>query len=161
MSKRFPSRGERFSALQSDVQEALGIVETAQEKVDTAIAERDAIGAEEGESKNIGSILDEHDAAELQRVADIVSGASAGAEELNDELQNWLDNMPENLQSSMKAEQLQEAIDELENFTGALESVDLGSVFDEELDDAQSTLQEAASSLQEAIDVDVMFPGMF
>jgi len=43
-----------------------------------------------------------------------IGSARADFEELRDELQSWLDNMPENLQASSKAEELQTAIDELE-----------------------------------------------
>ena len=44
---------------------------------------------------------------------EMVARASDSIGELRDELQDWLDNMPENLQGSSKAEQLQEAIEEL------------------------------------------------
>ena len=42
---------------------------------------------------------------------------------IKDELEQWLDNMPENLQASMKAEQLEEAIQSLEEIADELESV--------------------------------------
>ena len=49
-------------------------------------------------------------------------------------MENWLDNMPENLQGSAKADELQEAVDNLESFV---------------------------SSCEEAENVEVDFPGMF
>ena len=63
-----------------------------------------------------------------------VTDAKCEIEDLASELQSWLDNMPESLQGSAKAEDLQEAIDNLES---------------------------AASSLEEAEGVEVSFPGMF
>jgi len=43
--------------------------------------------------------------------------------DLRDELESWLDNMPENLQESPKAEQLQEAIDELGGVIDSVEEI--------------------------------------
>ncbi len=63
-----------------------------------------------------------------------ISDARAEAEELRDELQNWRDSLPENLQSSSKADQLDEAISNLETFI---------------------------QSAEEAEGTDVEFPGMF
>jgi DNA repair exonuclease SbcCD ATPase subunit len=42
---------------------------------------------------------------------------------LKEELEQWLDNMPENLQASMKAEQLEEAIQNLEEIANELEEI--------------------------------------
>lgn len=42
---------------------------------------------------------------------------------LKEELEQWLDNMPENLQASMKAEQLEEAIQNLEEIADELEEI--------------------------------------
>ncbi len=50
----------------------------------------------------------------FQKAADKVSDAQAEFEILKEELEDWLGNMPENLQSSAKADELQEAIDGLE-----------------------------------------------
>lgn len=55
-------------------------------------------------------------------------------EELQGELEDWLGNLPENLQQSSKADELQEAIDNLE---------------------------EIKSNLEQAIDTDVEFPRAF
>jgi hypothetical protein len=46
---------------------------------------------------------------------DAVSNAFSEASDLRDELQDWLDGIPENMQNGSKAEQLQEAINILEN----------------------------------------------
>lgn len=42
---------------------------------------------------------------------------------LKEELEQWLDNMPENLQASMKAEQLEDAIQNLEEIADELEEI--------------------------------------
>lgn len=52
-------------------------------------------------------------------VESAVTDAQSGAEELRDELQEWFDNMPENLQNGSKAEEIQEAIDALEDVINA------------------------------------------
>lgn len=57
-----------------------------------------------------------------------VGSARSTCEELRDELQSWLDNMPENLQSSSKADQLQEAIDALDEVIGRLDDAEGTSV---------------------------------
>jgi hypothetical protein len=48
-----------------------------------------------------------------------LENAKSIAEELKDELQEWYDNLPENLQSGSKADELQSAIDELDNFVNS------------------------------------------
>ena len=63
-----------------------------------------------------------------------ITDAKCEIEDLASELQCWLDSMPENLQGAAKADDLQEAI---------------------------SSLESAASSLEDAEGVDVSFPGMF
>ena len=44
-----------------------------------------------------------------------ISQGLSTIEELKDELQEWLDNMPENLQGGSKEDELQEAIDALDD----------------------------------------------
>lgn len=73
--------------------------------------------------------------------ASSVDSAVEEIEMLKEELQNWLDGMPENLQSSLKADQLQEAIDKL--------------------DEIQDALQDALDSIDTQINETVDFPGMF
>ncbi len=63
-----------------------------------------------------------------------VSDGRAEFEELRDELQSWRDNLPEGLQDSQKAN---------------------------DLDDAISELDDAANSCEEIEGKDVTFPGMF
>ncbi len=70
-----------------------------------------------------------------------IEDAQSEVATLKDELQNWLDNMPENLQSSSKADELQTAIDDLENI--------------------ESELQTIIDSIQEQANADVSFPSMF
>lgn len=55
---------------------------------------------------------------------DLASQAKERIEELRDELQNWRDGMPENLQSSQKADDLDNAISELESAISGLEEVE-------------------------------------
>lgn len=57
-----------------------------------------------------------------------VEGARSVAEELRDELQDWLDNLPENLQDGQKGQDLQEAIDYLEEGISALEDAEESEV---------------------------------
>ncbi len=52
-----------------------------------------------------------------------VSSAQGIVEELRDELQGWFDNLPENFQNGSKGEQLQEAIDALDELASSLEDV--------------------------------------
>lgn len=54
----------------------------------------------------------------------LVSEAHSQFEELRDELQNWLDNLPENLQSSQKADDLNAAIDELDNLISSCDEIE-------------------------------------
>lgn len=70
-----------------------------------------------------------------------IEEAQQEVEMLQEELQNWLDNMPENLQSSSKADELQTAIDELE--------------------DINSELSTIIDSIQEQANREVQFPSMF
>jgi ferric-dicitrate binding protein FerR (iron transport regulator) len=53
-----------------------------------------------------------------------VISASAEMNALKEELENWRDNMPENLQQGEKAEQLQTAIEELEEIVDVLTDVE-------------------------------------
>jgi hypothetical protein len=69
-----------------------------------------------------------------------IETAQSEVECLKEELQNWLDNMPENLQSSNKADELQTAIDDLE--------------------DIESELQTIVDSIQEQANRTVEFPSM-
>ena len=55
-----------------------------------------------------------------------IDEALSTAEELRDELQEWKDNLPENLQDGQKADELQEAIDYLEEGISALEEAQGG-----------------------------------
>jgi len=57
-----------------------------------------------------------------------VADAKAQAEELRDELQDWRDNLPENLQQGSKADEIQSAIDSLEEFINSLESAENAEV---------------------------------
>lgn len=53
-----------------------------------------------------------------------VSDAKSEVESLRDELQDWMDNLPENLQSGTKADELQSAIDQLEQIASDLNGID-------------------------------------
>lgn len=67
-------------------------------------------------------------------IKESVSNSLSSAEDLKQELESWLENIPDNLQNSEKAEQLQSAIDELDNFI---------------------------NTLSEAVEIEVEFPTMF
>lgn len=76
-------------------------------------------------------------------------------EELRDELQNWLDSLPENLQQGSKADELNEAIDELD--TGIYELENLNQINDiSEAEDASQSIDDALNSFD-----NVSFPRMF
>lgn len=49
-------------------------------------------------------------------------------EGLRDELQDWLDSMPENLQGGSKADELQEAIGNLEDLIQVLEEAEMTEI---------------------------------
>ena len=59
-----------------------------------------------------------------------VESAKDTVEELKDELQSWRDNLPENFQYGTKADELEEAISNLEDLAGQLD----GSNFNFEID---------------------------
>ena len=61
-----------------------------------------------------------------------IEDAKNAVEELKDEMQNWYDSIPENLQSGDKANEVQEAIDALENCSSELDNLDIsGCGFDD------------------------------
>lgn len=67
-------------------------------------------------------------AKRFEEIQGNISEQKAGLEELRDELQNWLDNMPENLQNGQKAEEIQTAIDELENIISSIEEIEMTEI---------------------------------
>lgn len=54
--------------------------------------------------------------------------AKSTVEELRDEMQEWYDNMPENFQSGSKGDDVQSAVEALEEIISNLEQVDFSSV---------------------------------
>ena len=63
----------------------------------------------------------------FQEVVKNIDDARGATEELIDELQNWRDSLPENLQDGEKADQLDEAIGNLENvLANLLDAVEEG-----------------------------------
>lgn len=64
----------------------------------------------------------------LSEAESLVDDAKSIVEELRDELQSWVDGLPENLQSGSKADELNDAISELESIQDQLESVEMTSV---------------------------------
>jgi hypothetical protein len=54
--------------------------------------------------------------------------AKSEVESLKDELQDWKDGMPENLQSGSKADEIDEAINGLEEIIDALDNIDFSRV---------------------------------
>jgi hypothetical protein len=57
----------------------------------------------------------------LAEAVALLEDAKGTAEELKEELENWLESLPENLSDSSKANELQEAIDNLEQGASELE----------------------------------------
>src|SRR3972149_194444 len=60
--------------------------------------------------------------------ANSIEDAAAEIGCLRDELQEWLGNLPEKLQEGSKADELNEAISQLEDLISAIEDLDFGSV---------------------------------
>lgn len=60
----------------------------------------------------------------FSEIQSTVSDAKSDAEELRDELQDWLDNLPENLQQGNKADELETAIGELDEFIDTLDNAE-------------------------------------
>lgn len=96
-------------------------IKTVQKAAEKAFG-RDA-GAQVTKQTVISSRADRLGEAESE-----IENAKSTVEELKDELQNWYDNLPENLQQSTKAEEIQEAIDNLESISSDLENIDFSSV---------------------------------
>lgn len=164
MSKRNPSRSDRFSSIQSSLSNALCVVADLFETLKDAITDceqRQSVDEREEFKNPFIDVVCQRDMIES-----IVDDAKSGAEELSEELQSWLDNMPENMQSGDKAAQLEDAISALEEFTSALDNCDfdvLDSIMTNEFDPAEAleTLEEMQDSIEEAQDMSVDFPGMF
>lgn len=64
----------------------------------------------------------------LSEAEGMVDDAKNVVIELKDEMQEWLDNMPESLQGGSKADEIQEAIDALEELESNLDGADFSSV---------------------------------
>jgi translation elongation factor EF-1beta len=64
----------------------------------------------------------------INDAASIMEDAKAIVEELKDEMKQWYDSIPENLQSGSKAEEVQSAIDALEDVQSEMESISFYSV---------------------------------
>lgn len=164
MSKRNPSRSDRFSSIQSALGNALCVVADIVETLSDAIKDcekRQSVDEREEFNNPFIDVVCQRDMIES-----IIDDAKSGAEELSEELQSWLDNMPENMQSGDKASQLEDAIASLEDFTSALDNCDfdvLDSIMTNEFDpeEALGTLEEMQDSIEEAQDMSVEFPGMF
>ena len=76
---------------------------------------------------HISAIRKEPAETRPQRFADaqsLVSNAKSEFETLRDELQEWHDNMPEALQSSSKADELGEAVSQLDELIDLLEQAE-------------------------------------
>lgn len=61
-------------------------------------------------------------------VQSLIGDARAECEEIKDELEQWKDNLPDNLQDSEKAQQLDDAISELDTIVSNLEDAEGASV---------------------------------
>jgi len=67
-------------------------------------------------------------AERLGEAQDMVADAMSIVEELRGEMQDWKDNMPEGLQSGSKADEIDEAVSQLEEIESGLEQVDFQQV---------------------------------
>jgi hypothetical protein len=66
--------------------------------------------------------------ARLSEAESDFENAKSVVTELKDEMEGWHDSIPENLQSGTKADEVQEAIDALEQIESEMENVDFSSV---------------------------------
>ncbi len=57
-----------------------------------------------------------------------LESAKSIVEELKEEMENWRDSLPENLQNGSKADEINEAVDALEEISSNMEQVDFSSV---------------------------------
>jgi hypothetical protein len=64
----------------------------------------------------------------LNDAASIMEDAKTIVKELKDEMQEWYDSIPENLQNGNKAEEVQSAIDALDDVQNEMESISFDSV---------------------------------
>ena len=64
----------------------------------------------------------------LTEAGDWVADAKQVVDDLRGEMQDWRDNMPESLQQGSKADEIDEAISQLEEIHSSLDSVDFDNV---------------------------------
>lgn len=64
----------------------------------------------------------------LDQAIESINDGKGAIEELKSELEEWLSNLPENLQSGEKADQLQSAIDALDELYNEVPDLDSGNV---------------------------------
>ena len=67
-------------------------------------------------------------AAQLAEAEAMVEDAKSIVEGLKDEIQEWHDNLPENFQDGEKGQALESCVEELDQISSDLDSVDMSSV---------------------------------
>lgn len=67
-------------------------------------------------------------AARLSAAESDFDDAKSEVEALRDEMQEWYDNMPENLQGGAKGEEVQAAVDALEDIVNNIDGIDFSGV---------------------------------
>lgn len=103
-----------------------GIRRDGVEKLAKALA--DKYGEEKASIIVTDATPPESRAERFSAATSLVSDAKGEFEQLRDELTEWKDGMPENLQDGAKADELQEAIDALEELIDKAEDVEGGDV---------------------------------
>lgn len=108
-----------------------GIRKDTVDKIAKAIVEKYGKD-DEGDNKASVSVADatppDSRADRFSAACGLVGDAKSEFESLRDELQEWYDNLPENFQNGDKGNDLQTAIDELENLIQNAEDVESGDV---------------------------------
>lgn len=98
--------GTNINKVRQKVQEMFSEQEAAVNRVDPTVTRADRLADAESERDS----------------------ALATVESLKEELQEWLDGMPENLKNGSKAEEIQEAITQLEEIESSLSGIDFSAV---------------------------------
>lgn len=98
--------GTRLDSVRKKLIEKFGEINPSVVKIETNQSRADRLGEAESSVEDSKSIVSE----------------------LCEEMQSWFDSIPENLQGGSKADEVQEAIDSLQQISDDLENIDFGNV---------------------------------
>lgn len=118
------SKAEKLREMQEEINKLHAERKLLNEKLQTALNRKPVVGDFIKKIKK----KPQSRSARFQEIIDNVSDAKGELEDLKQELEDWLENMPENLQESQKAEEIQEAIDSLDEVIVYLEQAETQDV---------------------------------